>query len=539
MTVTHMLGEDELGDVQEVARGGVEGHQGRRAFNEFAIIATGVKEGWSVAREMWQGISKKTADALQHAGDSVEVAEKWTKGVAVDAKIKWRRRRLQQGRDRRSVKEDDAQRQGHARRRRQGRAHEAGVTLGLARHRRRRRQRRLDDTHQTRFGFAIEIDPKDDHDGSMIAALANCKQKWQYMMFLGTYPKARMISRTEGTSDAERTDIGASIGGHNVAGLYTHQGVDVDVKTDAQGRVLGKRVAGKAGAGGNLGPIADSVDEEAVAEVDEDGQASLTLTRTTKSKYDGRAREKLGRKLQARLTGKQDNKGKGAVVAGGDDEDDTTTFDQEGIALSNADLRRIGKIACGSGLISMRRRFQETGRPEQGYRRDPARQGQALGRRRGARPLHRRRPRRAPEDARAISSAAAITRRWASGSSFPTACATSAPTTSSSATTSCPTGWPRWRKQKGNAAAAEECKRLLAIADRIQGRGSRRATTSAVARHKREMLSELRQVPHHARPGHQGLRRHAQARGRSEDPRRRRRTADEAVQRLLRRAGCS
>lgn len=349
MTVTHMLGEAELGDYVKSLEVASKGNKVAATHNEFAIIAAGAKEGWSVARNMWQGISKNTADSLKRAGDSIEVSEKTTKGVAVDGNVKgvgaaYSNTETDETSKKMARNEKgtlDVEGKGaNTKEKSLSVSLDAGVvgaSVGRTY------------THQTRFGFAIEIDPKDDPDGSMIAELAKCKQKAEYRFFLATHPLARMISKTEGQSDAERSDVGFSVGGQKVISLSTNQGVDEDVKTDAEGKVLAKRVAGHAGAGGKLGGLADSVEEDAVAEVDEDGNASLTMTRTTKDNHNSRAREKLGRKWQAQLQGKSADKASGAVTdAAGGEEDDTTTHDVSGITLSNKDLKRLGGIACRS-----------------------------------------------------------------------------------------------------------------------------------------------------------------------------------------------
>ncbi|MEO5883816.1 MAG: hypothetical protein ABIQ06_15470 [Caldimonas sp.] len=357
MTVTHMLGEAELGDYVKSLEAASKGSQVAATFNEFAIISAGAKANdWSVARNLWQGISKSTADSLKHAGDSIEVSEKKGTGVAVHAEAG----PVGAGY---AVRESDETsttmtRDDHGNLDVDGKgAHTteeslsgslsagvAGLTVGTTH------------TQQTRFGFAIEIDPNDDPDGSMIAALAKCEKKAEYKAFLAKHPKARLVSKTEGKSDAERTETGVELFGVKVMGLSTRQGIDEDVKTDATGKVLSRRVAGHAGAGGNLGPLADSVEEDAVAESDGEGNASLTMTRTYKDNYGGRARDKQARKLVAKLGGtpKAGEKASGLLtaMAGGDD-DDSATHDVSGIILTNKDLRRLGGVASRSALAWM------------------------------------------------------------------------------------------------------------------------------------------------------------------------------------------
>ena len=86
MTVMHMLGEAELGDYVKSLEAASKGSNVGGSYSEFAIIAAGAKANdWSIARNLWQGVSKSTADSLTHAGDSVEVSQKKGAGVAVHA----------------------------------------------------------------------------------------------------------------------------------------------------------------------------------------------------------------------------------------------------------------------------------------------------------------------------------------------------------------------------------------------------------------------------------------------------------------------
>ena len=184
----------------------------------------------------------------------------------------------------------------------------------------------------------------------MIAALAKCKKKAEYQAFLAKHPKARMVSKTEGKSDAERTDTGVELFGAKVLAIGTHQGIDEDTKTDATGKVLAKRVAGHAGSGGNLGPFADSREEEAVAEIDGDGNASLTMTSTSHANYGSRAKKKRADKVAAKLGQKGGDKAGALLAAMAGDDDDSATHDVSGITLTNADLKRLGGVACRSAL---------------------------------------------------------------------------------------------------------------------------------------------------------------------------------------------
>jgi hypothetical protein len=64
-----------------------------------------------------------------------------------------------------------------------------------------------------------------------------------------------------------------------------HQhGLAQQVKRDGKGKVVGKKSVANSGAGGEARQLADSRDEQAVAETNEKGEGSLTVTRTDKDK---------------------------------------------------------------------------------------------------------------------------------------------------------------------------------------------------------------------------------------------------------------
>lgn len=362
MTVTHVFGADELAGYVQSLEAASKGSKVAATYNEFAVIAAGVQANdWGVARDVWKGLSADAAKALRRAGDSVEFAETTTKGVGANVQVQGvgggasvTRTDASSRKVTRNQKGGlDAEGKGsHTEERKLSGSLDvgvAGVAVGSTR------------VHQTRFGFAIEIDPADDPKGTVLAALGACRAKADYLAFLKKHPKARMVSQTDGRSDAEATDVGLSLGGKKVLTFGTSQGVDEDTKTDASGKVLARRVAGKAGAGGKLGPMADSMSEEAVSEVDEDGEASLTMTRTEDSNHGDRSRDKRIKKLAQKLQGKGPAAGPLAALAGNDDEDDSATRDVSGIKLSNADLKKLGGVACRSmgAWMGVPRRHQE------------------------------------------------------------------------------------------------------------------------------------------------------------------------------------
>jgi hypothetical protein len=214
--------------------------------------------------------------------------------------------------------------------------------------------------HKTRFGYSISIDPKNDPDGKVLAALNQCKTEIQYEMFIAAYfGKVTLIGRSKGKSDSESTQIGVTVAGATLK-LGTHQGIDEDVTTDGTGKVVSKKTEGHAGAGGELVVFADSTDEDAVAESDGQGNAKLTLTRTKKENYGSRVREKKAQKKLEKAAGKGKESGALTDAAGGE-EDDSATQDVSGLVLSNKELRRLGGMAVRSmpAWMDRTRRWQE------------------------------------------------------------------------------------------------------------------------------------------------------------------------------------
>ena len=364
MTVTHMLGEGELALYTKSLAAASKGSKVAATGQEFAIIAAGVKQGWDVARQMWESggkeISKKTTDSLVRTGDSAQVSETKTSGVAAKGSVgsvgagygvtDTKTKSTKATRNDKGGLDVDAKQE-------QGREKTASVSLqagvvGL--------EVGTTHVHKTSFGYSISIDPKNDPDGKILAALNQCKTEIQYEVFIAAhYGKVTVIGRMKGKSDADSTQIGVSVGGAKLK-LGTHQGIDEETTTDDKGKVVSKKTAGHAGAGGELVGFADSTDEDAVAESDGDGNAKLTMTRTKKENYGSRVREKKNQKKLEKLTGTGKQSGALTDAAGGE-EDDTATQDVSGLILSNKDLRRLGGVACRSlpAWNDRTRRWQE------------------------------------------------------------------------------------------------------------------------------------------------------------------------------------
>ena len=349
MVVTHHMSEAELGTYAKALEAASKGSKVAATQAEIAIIATGVKEGWDVARQMWQTggktIGKKTTDKLVRTGDSAEVSETKTGGIAAkgnvgpvgggygvtDTKSKSSKatRNATGGLD-----VDNKQEKG--RQTDKSMSMQAGVValeVGNTK------------VHKTRFGYEISIEAKNDPDGKLLEALGRCDSELDYETFIRDHVgKVKVIGRTKGKTDAEGTNIAVSVGGAKLK-LGTKQSVDTETTTDGTGKVTGKKTVGGAGAGGEFLGFADSVDDQALAQTDGKGNSTLTLTSTKKQNYGSRASEKKQQAFE-KLTG-VGKLGGLKRVAGGED-DDNGVEDVTGLKLANEDLLRIGQVAVNS-----------------------------------------------------------------------------------------------------------------------------------------------------------------------------------------------
>ena len=353
MTITHKLGEAELAAyTQALQDASKKGGKVAATHAEFAIISAGVNKNWDSARALWSGqaISKKTADTLKHTGDSVTATEKQTGSVGANLKVKG----IGVGKHVTVTHEDKKTLtraeggaldfEGDSKDTRQDKTDAsfdmgaAGMTVGTVH------------THETSFGYSITIDPKNDPGGKMLAALAGCKSEAQYDAFVKKYDgKITLKYKEKGQADADRTDTGASLFGAK-ASIFTQQSVSKKQKVDAKGKVIYSKTVGGAGRGGELGPLGDSQIDEATAEHDGDGNATLKLEQTTNDKDYGKLLKNKVRSVPggSHLVGadksKKDPKGALATAAGSD-EDDSATKNVKGIKLTVKDLKRIGQIA--------------------------------------------------------------------------------------------------------------------------------------------------------------------------------------------------
>ena len=369
MTETHMLDEGELeAYVQALKDASRKGGKAAATHKEFAIISAGVNEGWDAARRLWQSggqaLSKESVDNLKHAGDSIEVATTKTGEIGASAKVgpvgggysvsESDQRSTKATRNDKGALDVDAK-SSHTRQDKASGSLSVGVMgahVGSV------------TTHQTSFGYAITIDPRNDPDGKLLTELGTCKTELEYETFIAGYSKRIAVTgRMKGKSDAHASETGVSVMGKDVLKMGTHRGVDEQTTTDGKGKLVKKTVAGHAGAGGSLGPLSDSADDDAVAEIDGDGNATLTMTHTTTDNHNKRARAKRLEKAQQKIgLAKKEGPGTGALAsAAGGEEDDSATHDVSGLTLTTKDLKRLGGVACRSlpAWMGACRRWQE------------------------------------------------------------------------------------------------------------------------------------------------------------------------------------
>lgn len=352
MVVTHDLGEAELADyVKTLEAASQKGSKVAATKQEFAIISAGVNQSWDVARQMWEAgggkLNKQAVYGQKQTGDSVQVSETQTDGFAVKGKVygagvgygkthtdatsRKATRNETGGVDLDSKHEKGSQTD-----------LSASLDVGVA-----GAEAGTTEIHKTRFGYSFAIDPKNDPDGKILEHFNLCKSEQDYHIFRAThYGKVTLIGKMEGQTDADGTNVGVSIAGKSLK-LGTDQIVDKEERTDSKGNVVSKTTTGEAGAGGELGSLSDSKRDQATAESDAKGNASLTLTSTTKQNYGSRVQEKKDKKALEKLT--STGKASGVLTdAAGGEEDDTAVQDVSVLKLANKDLRRIGKVAVNS-----------------------------------------------------------------------------------------------------------------------------------------------------------------------------------------------
>jgi hypothetical protein len=319
MVLTHNLSADELGTYVEGLRAASKGSMASGRF-EYAIIFTGVTQGWAVAQHLWESGKTNIAKSLNRPGDSIQTDEKGSRSKSGNAEVgpiggsSGKTDSFQheskttvdaQGNRRVDVKftyTGDGKMGGKLN------AGAVGLEFGTT------------NTVENSFGFSITIHKQHDPDGKILERLQNCTKPEHFRVFIAANKgKITVNGETTAVGTGEGTPIGASIGPAK-GNIGTNQGFRHETEKDGQGRITQQRFIGKAGAGGEIPFHSDSEQQEAVAEIDGKGEASMTLTNTKK---------------------------------------DGSTEDKSGLRLSNDDLARLGQVAVNGAWDGWNRRTQD------------------------------------------------------------------------------------------------------------------------------------------------------------------------------------
>lgn len=344
MEQTIMLSETEVAGYLKELKKASSGGGAPSSRQELAIISAGVKQGWAVAQQMYksggQPLSKEMITALKRVGDSTEIGGSVTAGggakvnvkaISVGASVTETREFSTKATRNEKGTVDVKTHAGKGSEKAGSVGFNAGV-IGM--------EITGSRTVKAWSGYTITIDPKQDVDGKIFAALGKCRRDADYDLFVKTYKsRITVTSRTDGKSKKEASGVGVSVLGQG-AKIGTHQGLLEEKTVDGQGRFQKETVVGTAGAGGSIGGWGDSGEDAATAQRDAEGGASLDLEHTHNDTDYGNALEDAARDMFS-LVGPG-----GGVLAKvtGAKKRDNKTKDTTGLHLGTADLKKIGQI---------------------------------------------------------------------------------------------------------------------------------------------------------------------------------------------------
>jgi hypothetical protein len=357
MTVEHGL---DAAAAQEYVQALAEASAGSKAaatYKEFAIIHAGVNDGWHVAQAMWKGggkpLSPQMLATLQRAGDSVELKTQTKAGAKLDADAKLVS--VEAGIEKTSAQSTKVTRNDEGSLDVEvdnSEMSKGSLKLGVS----------LDGVGgsvgraravKTSFGYDITVDPKKDAQGQAVAALAGCSSAQDYEKFIAAHQDCIQVkSRKTGKALSDSEMVGLKLGGVE-ASIGLHAGVAEEKQVDADGKLISSTTVGSAGAGGGVkggdATWGDSVEEQAVARRDGEGNASLDLTRTASATRLDKMADWVKSKLPFGGDDEKDaakKKGALATAAGAKEEVDTQSHDVFGLRLANKDLDVIGRRAA-------------------------------------------------------------------------------------------------------------------------------------------------------------------------------------------------
>jgi hypothetical protein len=347
MKCEHRLSASEAAEYMKALEAASSGGTAAATHKEFAIIHAGVKQGWAVAQQLYTGRANALdAAALDNLkkGDSVEVGGGTS--VGGKAKVAIKAVSLEGGveqTDDHSAKvtrgedgELDYELKGSSKSTRSGKV---GVSSGAV-------EGSIGGSHTaaTSTGYLIHVDPKKDAGGKLRQALAACKSQADYDAFAKAHPET-VTEKTVGKSVADTQAVSLGVGGVK-AGIHLGTGVADEMTTDGKGNLKHRKITGTASAGGAIEiggtKIGDSVDDEAEAEIDGEGNASIDLRRK-------RTSTDLGKLVRSKVPLLGEKKtGALAKAAGGAEEDEVERKASETLHLSSSDFDALGKMACAN-----------------------------------------------------------------------------------------------------------------------------------------------------------------------------------------------
>jgi len=348
MSCRHVLAEAEA-QAYVASLKAASGGSGGGTQQEFAVIRTGVSKGWDAAREMYLALSGKAVDKKEvdklAVGESIEVAK--SDKVAVDGSLGAKggfvgvgvEAGVESSHDQSTkvTREKDGTltydtKDVNADKLSGGAKLNVGVVEGGM---------SMSKTHSTSTGYKISVDPKDAKAAEMQQALARCKSQADLDAFASKYPQA-VKERTKGKGSADNTGATLGVGGVK-AGINIGTSLEEETTTDADGNFKSKVVKGGNSGSDEIGigkyKIGSSSQEQSVAEVDADGNASLDTSKTDKS-------TNTAKWLEANVPFAGNKNDKGALKQVSDAPEDTDDHDISGIQLSGSSLAAMGRLAC-------------------------------------------------------------------------------------------------------------------------------------------------------------------------------------------------
>lgn len=346
MKRTYLLSEAEAADYVASLQAAAKGGKVAATHKEFAVISLGARQGWGEAKKLFLGTGDSSASLKVGESKERKGGKSLSAKVSGDAKVITAEASIEESDEHSETTSRDedgnivAELSASQTEKMSGKVGiKSGVVGGSA---------GKAHAFTTSSGYSIKIDPKKDPGGVRQKALDACSDQKAYDDFAAMYPET-VESATKGKDESDSNSVGVAIGAVD-AEIGLHSGIKQKTKTGKGGKLESREVTGSSGGGGSVGVgktrIGDSVDDEAHAVLDGEGNASLDLSKTVKAT----SLKKLAKAKLPFFGDKKEEDGKGkrgllATAAGDKDEEDTEVVDKTGLSLTNKDLDAIAKIA--------------------------------------------------------------------------------------------------------------------------------------------------------------------------------------------------